>query len=110
MVFGKELEDRDEKCRVWMDNQRWKSDELVFYFEAMQKKLHALDPQLYLCPDLSQWGYFLNVDGSFLTGAGLSDLWDTAVRGADFTGLPRMWMRRILFLCRCFQTVTRTAM
>ena len=80
----KELEDRDEKCRVWMDNQRWKSDELVFYFEAMQKKLHALDPQLYLCPDLSQWGYFLNVDGSFLTGAGLSDLWDTAVRGADF--------------------------
>ncbi len=33
---------------------------------------------------LSQWGYFLNVDGSFLTGAGLSDLWDTAVRGADF--------------------------
>lgn len=80
----KELEDRDEKCRVWMDNQRWKSDELVLYFEAMQKKLHALDPQLYLCPDLSQWGYFLNVDGSFLTGAGLSDLWDTAVRGADF--------------------------
>ena len=67
-----------------MDNQRWKSDELVLYFEAMQKKLHALDPQLYLCPDLSQWGYFLNVDGSFLTGAGLSDLWDTAVRGADF--------------------------
>ena len=55
-----------------MDNQRWKSDELVLYFEAMQKKLHALDPQLYLCPDLSQWGYFLNVDGSFLTGAGLS--------------------------------------
>ena len=30
-----------------MDNQRWKSDELVLYFEAMQKKLHALDPQLY---------------------------------------------------------------
>ena len=54
----KELEDRDEKCRVWMDNQRWKSDELVLYFEAMQKKLHALDPQLYLCPDLSQWDIF----------------------------------------------------
>ena len=48
-----------------MDNQRWKSDELVLYFEAMQKKLHALDPQLYLCPDMSQWGYFLNVEGSY---------------------------------------------
>ena len=82
----------------------------ALFLKRCRKKLHALDPQLYLCLDLSQWGYFLNVDGSFLTGAGLSDLWDTAVRGADFTGLPRMWMRRILFLCRCFQTVTRTAM
>ena len=35
-------------------------------------------------PGFEPVGYFLNVDGSFLTGAGLSDLWDTAVRGADF--------------------------
>ena len=91
----KELKDRDEKCRVWMDNQRWKSDELVLYFEAMQKKLHALDPQLYLCPDLSQWGYFLNVDGSFLNGAGLYDykekkmLWRSTIgeKGRDFVKL-----------------------
>lgn len=39
--------------------------------------------KLYLSPNMAQWSYFLNVDGSRLSGGGLADLWDTGMRGID---------------------------
>lgn len=69
--------------RVMADNKRWQSEELELYFEDMQKRLKEVNPELLLCPDLTQWGYFLNVDGAMLSGVGMADLWDTAVRGID---------------------------
>lgn len=68
----------------WIDNQRWRMQELVLYFAAMQRRLKTLDKNLCLCPMLTQWSYFLNIDGASLLGAvGFSDLWDTAMRGID---------------------------
>lgn len=69
--------------RVLSDNRMWQRDELCSYFQDMKERLHHLDPRLWLCPDLAQWGYFLNVDGAMLSGVGMADLWDTAVRGID---------------------------
>ena len=42
-----------------------------------------MSPKLYLSPNMAQWSYFLNVDGSRLSGVGLADLWDTGMRGID---------------------------
>lgn len=69
--------------QVLSDNRMWQRDELVSYFQEMNDRLHNLDSRLWLCPDLAQWGYFLNVDGAMLSGVGMADLWDTAVRGID---------------------------
>lgn len=71
------------KARMLMDNRLWQRDELCDYFADMQKRLYAVDDEFYLCPDMAQWGYFLNVDGSMLSGVGFADLWDTAARGID---------------------------
>lgn len=78
-----ELESGAPRYIVWRDNQKWRRHELVCYFAAMREKLLRDNPALYLTPNLSQWGVYLNVDGRQMTGAGLSDLWDTAVRGID---------------------------
>ena len=69
--------------RVMADNKRWQSEELELYFADMKKRLKEVNPEFLLCPDLTQWGYFLNVDGAMLSGVGMADLWDTAVRGID---------------------------
>lgn len=65
------------------DNRRWQRTELVLYFKDMKERLHKVDPKLLLVPDLTQWGYFLTLDGIKIAGAMLSDLWDTANRGID---------------------------
>lgn len=79
-------EDRERRTpayRVWRDNKKWQRFELTEYFRAMQKRLKRLDPRFYLSPCMTQWGYFLNVDGSRLASVGFSELWDTAMRGID---------------------------
>jgi len=75
------------KVIMWSDNMKWRKEELVNYFAIMQKKFKKLDESLYLCPDLAQWSYFLNIDGSMLSSVGLSELWDTAMRGIDIYSL-----------------------
>ncbi len=70
-------------ARMLLDNRRWQRDELALYFKDMQGRLRRIDETLYLCPDMAQWGYFLNVDGAMLSGVGFADLWDTAARGID---------------------------
>lgn len=74
---------------ILADNRRWQRDELIDYFKDMKERLHRLDKDLWLCPDLAQWGYFLNVDGTMLSGVGMADLWDTAVRGIDLYSLSK---------------------
>ncbi len=78
-----DIQSRNPKSILWSDNMKWKKRELVLYFADMKERLKAVDPEVFLCPNLAQWSYFLNIDGSMLTGVGMSDLWDTAVRGID---------------------------
>ncbi len=84
----KNIEDRDTAFAIKRDNLLWKIRELTLYFEAMKKKL-GKDKSLFLCPDLSQWGYFLNIDGRTQVDDDndYSDLWDTSVRGIDMYAL-----------------------
>lgn len=80
------IQDRDNKTvsyQMWVDNMKWKRNELTLYFKSMNGLFQQLDPSLHLIPDLAQWSYFLNVDGRKLTGVGFADLWDTAMRGID---------------------------
>lgn len=84
-----DVKNRTPRARMLMDNRKWLCDELCLYFEDMEKRLHGIDPELYLCPDMAQWGYFLNVDGAMLAGVGFADLWDTAARGIDIYRLSR---------------------
>ena len=71
------------------DESLWKARELELYFQEMQALLKEKHPELYLCPDLSQWGYFLNIYGRTQADADneFSDLWDTAARGIDMYAL-----------------------
>ncbi len=90
LAFSEEdVKNRTPRARMLMDNRKWQCDELCLYFEDMEKRLHKIDPELYLCPDMAQWGYFLNVDGAMLAGVGFADLWDTAARGIDIYRLSR---------------------
>ena len=77
------------RFHMWQDNSQWKMEELTAYFRQMNEKLKRIKEDLYLFPGISQWGYFLNIDGSRLTDqdADFCDLWDTAVRGVDIYGL-----------------------
>ncbi|WP_026494970.1 beta-galactosidase trimerization domain-containing protein [Butyrivibrio sp. WCD3002] len=77
------------KFRIKRDNLLWKIAELNSYFEKMKDKLKDVDNSLFLCPDLSQWGYFLNIDGRTQVDDDndYSDLWDTSVRGIDMYAL-----------------------
>ena len=80
---------RTTKFRIWRDNARWKMQELTAYFKEMKGRLKEKHDNLFLCPDLTQWGYFLNIYGRMqqdLDNA-FSDLWDTAVRGMDVYAL-----------------------
>lgn len=71
------------KYQMWIDNMKWKKEELVLYFQDMKNRLKEVRDDFYLCPDLTQWSYFLNIDGSKLSNVGFSELWDTAMRGID---------------------------
>ncbi len=84
----KNIKQRDCAFVVKRDNLLWKIKELQLYFKNMQIKL-GKDSSLFLCPDLSQWGYFLNIDGRTQVDDDndYSDLWDTSVRGIDMYGL-----------------------
>ncbi|UJF31425.1 type 1 glutamine amidotransferase family protein [Paenibacillus hexagrammi] len=75
------------KAVMWADNMKWRKEELCRYFESMQRRFKEWDESLYLCPNLAQWSYFLNIDGSLLSNVGFSDLWDTAMRGLDIYAL-----------------------
>lgn len=70
---------------IWRDNAVWRMRELAQYFRAMHQALKARNPELYLCPNMSQWGYFLNIYGREQADMdnAFSDLWDTALRGID---------------------------
>lgn len=70
---------------LYRDNALWKAKELTLYFEAMNQALKEKNPQLFLCPDMAQWGYFLNIYGrQQMDGDNeFSDLWDTSMRGID---------------------------
>lgn len=59
------------------------------YFKKIGPKLKEKNPDLFLCPDLSQWGYFLNIFGREQQDLDneFSDLWDTAIRGIDMYAL-----------------------
>jgi len=74
---------------LWRDNALWKMRELTLYFKEMQKLLKEKNPELFLCPDMTQWGYFLNVFGRMQQDSDndFSDLWDTAMRGIDIYAL-----------------------
>lgn len=90
LTFSEEdVRNKAPRARMLMDNRKWQCEELCLYFEDMEKRLHKIDPELYLCPDMAQWGYFLNVDGAMLAGVGFADLWDTAARGIDIYRLSR---------------------
>lgn len=69
--------------RMWSDNQLWKRDELCLYFEDMQKRLKEVSSDIYTCPDMAQWSYFLNVGQTAEANVGYAELWDTATRGID---------------------------
>lgn len=74
---------------VWRDNALWKMHELILYFKNMKTALKEKNPELFLCPDMSQWGYFLNIYGRGQADSDndFSDLWDTAMRGIDVYAL-----------------------
>ena len=77
------------KFNLWRDNAKWKIEELILYFQEMQTVLKEKNPELFLCPDMTQWGYFLNIYGRIQQDADndFSDLWDTAMRGIDIYAL-----------------------
>ena len=83
-----DVENLSPRFMVRRDNLLWKICELSDYFESMKERLHNVD-NLFLCPDLSQWGYLMNIDGRTQVDDDndYSDLWDTSVRGIDMYGL-----------------------
>lgn len=80
-----DVENRTPRFYVWRDNAFWKMEELALYFEQIGPMLKEKNPDLFLCPDFTQWGYFLNIYGRQQQDLDneFSDLWDTAMRGID---------------------------
>lgn len=80
---------RSGRFWVWRDNMLWKIHELTEYFKTVGALLKEKNSDLFLCPDLSQWGYFLNIYGRMQQDLDneFSDLWDTALRGIDMYAL-----------------------
>lgn len=84
LTFSEEdIKKKTPKARILMDNRKWQCEELCLYFKDMKERLYSIENNFYLCPDMAQWGYFLNIDGSMLENVGFADLWDTAARGID---------------------------
>lgn len=84
-----DVKERTPKFCIWKDNADWKMKEQILYFKAMQGMLKEKNPELFLCPDMTQWGYFLNIYGRSQMDADndFSELWDTAMRGIDIYAL-----------------------
>lgn len=84
-----DVEKHTPKFYLWRDNTFWKIYEMTEFFKSIGPKLKEKNPDLFLCPDLSQWGYFLNIYGRKQQDMDneFSDLWDTAVRGIDMYAL-----------------------
>lgn len=84
-----DVEKRRPEFYVWRDNTLWKIHEMNEYFKAIGPMLKEKNPDLFLCPNLSQWGYFLNIFGREQQDMDneFSDLWDTALRGIDMYAL-----------------------
>lgn len=84
-----DVKNRTPRFYVWRDNTLWKMRELTLYFEKIGPMLKEKHPDLFLCPDMTQWGYFLNIYGRSQQDLDneFSDLWDTAMRGIDIYGL-----------------------
>lgn len=84
-----DVKNRTPKFYIWRDNTLWKIRELTLYFKEIGPMLREKNPELFLCPDLSQWGYFLNIFGREQQDQDneFSDLWDTAIRGIDMYAL-----------------------
>lgn len=78
-----DVEALSPRFRIAADNRRWQRAEFSEFFRSMERRLHALEPRLRLTPNLTQWNFFLNINGSDLPGVGFADLWDTANRGID---------------------------
>lgn len=85
----KDVKQHTPKFITWRDNADWKMEELVLYFKEMQYCLKEKNPNLFLCPDMTQWGYFLNIYGRSQCDHDndFSELWDTAMRGIDIYAL-----------------------
>ena len=84
-----DVKNRTARFYVWRDNALWKIQEITLYFEKIGPMLKEKHPELFLCPDMTQWGYFLNIYGRSQQDIDneFSDLWDTAVRGIDIYAL-----------------------
>lgn len=84
-----DVEKRTPPFYLWRDNMFWKIQELTLYFQAIGPMLKEKNPELFLCPDMTQWGYFLNIYGRTQMDMDneFSDLWDTAMRGIDIYAL-----------------------
>lgn len=80
-----DVRERSPRFYVWRDNAFWKMEEFTAYFKEIGPMLKEKNPDLFLCPDMSQWGYFLNIYGRLQADHDneFSDLWDTALRGID---------------------------
>lgn len=84
-----DVKNKTKRFLIWKDNQKWKKEEQVLYFQDMQVRLKKQNPDLFLVPDLTQWGYFLNIDGRHEADHDndYSELWDTSLRGIDIYAL-----------------------
>lgn len=84
-----DVKNRTAKFYVWRDNTFWKIREVTLYFQKIGPMLKEKHPDLFLCPDMTQWGYFLNIYGRSQQDMDneFSDLWDTAIRGIDIYAL-----------------------
>ncbi|MDD6143931.1 MAG: beta-galactosidase [bacterium] len=82
-----DLQNNTPAFTMWADNMRWLADELTLYFADMQKRLHEVNPALYLMPNMAQWSHLLNIDTSRKSDIGFCELWDTAMRGIDMRAL-----------------------
>ncbi len=91
-ITKEDIDNKTVRFLLKRDNLLWKIKELNLYFKNMKDKLKQGDREnLFLCPDLSQWGYFFNIDGRKQVDLDndYSDLWDTSVRGIDMYAVSK---------------------
>ncbi|MBE5833851.1 MAG: hypothetical protein E7309_04365 [Butyrivibrio sp.] len=92
LVFGEEkiteqdVKGKSNKYWILRDNRLFQITELQLYFKNMQERLKKVVPDIITAPTLTQWGYFMNIDGKSQADIDndYSDLWDTSIRGVDY--------------------------